>query len=716
MFQGQSQNVVFPAPFMGMDNNVSNDVQYAKYLQNMLVSDNNSCMLRYGTRLVAKFPFDENRIFRSQIAVMSHLKVDGNSEKIIYQNYLSKLPYVNIADNVTVEEVEGIINVSKLIIDTTHLEEEQKEFLAKRIYNGVYFYVVQDSLSDGNDISDVIIDLENNKISFRLPFAKDFFDVNEEDLKPAFQLWWERGALYKLEDNILNINPLLEDLDPNVIVSQVNYQGKLLIANGVDPIFVYDGENIERLKGKASVLLKSEIAKNNKVLTFSIPEFFKPEMEKYVVKDSYVTVINPNEGKVIKVDDIAFAPPTDQVVVVTLTLEEVPPDNVRTILYEKDLPAFSFLAVANDRLWALAEGRSELNKFRENHLAMKVYYASDRKSVNGWFNQKTNEIEFIDLSTNSAIPDNLEAIFAFQGKVLFLGRETTQVWSGEDPTTKDDGQNIELPDFSWEMTMPVGILQKTLFVEIPNDVVFLSKYGIIAVSSINQYQQLSISYNFANGINQFLNAQLEFVENDRDYRNLRAFLYPYGRFLGFKLQYHCLIYQLKQNGSWSIFSENFADSRSLFYDPVSQDLFLGMDDGVLLAYADKAKSQTYQEYGRGAMIWRIHYNWIYPNTTWHNESIFISCRTLAPIDINVKVYIDYSDAENFTEIIKVNQSAGLYDNSEFGQVSYSYRDGSFPYEVIRFAADSIMLALSGTASEQLIFDRLFLAGGSVNAN
>ena len=106
--------------------------------------------------------------------------------------------------------------------------------------------------------------------------------------------------------------------------------------------------------------------------------------------------------------------------------------------------------------------------------------------------------------------------------------------------------DLALPDFKWEMTLPVGIIQKSLFVEIPNDFVFLSKYGIISLSSINQYQQLSVSYNFSNGINQHLNAQLEFIENDKDYRDLKAFLYPYGRFLGFKLKYNCLIYQLKQ--------------------------------------------------------------------------------------------------------------------------------------------------------------------------
>jgi hypothetical protein len=718
MFQGYTQNVQFPAPYRGMDSTVDNNPEYAKYLQNMLISDNNTCALRYGTRFVATFPFDQNRIFRSQIAVMSHLGASGNSEKIVYQNYLSNIPYLAIKEtqNVIVEEVAGAVNLSKISINTTTLDQQQKDFLAQRIHNGVYFYIRQESRSDGADISNVVI--TENQISFTLPFPRSFFDIQIEPLPQIvyFELWWERGALYKLENNNFNINPLREDLDPNVIISHINYQGKLLIANGVDPVFIYDGNVLQALKGNASVLITGNITKNANILTFNIPEFFQTEMQKYIIIGSPVTVINQQEEKAINVTNIAFALPADNNVAVTLTLTENPPDHVRTILYKKDIPPFNFLTVANDRLWALAEGRSYKNKFRPTGLAMKAYYASDRKSVDGWFNQKTNEIEFIDLSTNSAIPDNLETIIPFQGKVLFLGRETTQVWQGEDPTVIDDGQNIALPDFKWEMTLPVGIIQKSLFVEIPNDFVFLSKYGIVSLSSINQFKQLSVSYNFSNGINQHLNAQLEFIENDRDYRDLKAFLYPYGRFLGFKLKYNCLIYQLKQTGAWSIFSENFAESRSIFYDPVSQDLFLGMDDGVLLAYADKTQTQTYEEYAKGAMIWRIHYSWIYPSSTWNNESIFIACRTLAPIDIKAQVYIDYNDSEKISEIIKVEQEGGLYDNAEFGMANYSYRDGDFPYEVLRFSADAIMVTLEGKASNQFIFDKLFLAGGIVNGN
>jgi hypothetical protein len=721
MFQGYNQSVTFPAPYRGMDSTVDDNPEYAKYLQNMLITDNNTCTLRYGTNLVAEYPFDENRIFRSQISIMSHLGVSGTSEKIVYQNYLSNLPYLSIknTENVIVEDIEGEINKTKVTIDTTPLDEAQKLFLSERLLNDTYIYIRQDSASDGAYISDVVI--TDDDISFTMPYPRSFFDIQLDPLPPVvfFELWWERAALYKLENNAFNLAPLKEDLDPNVIVSSINYQGKLIIVNGVDPVFIYDGNNLEQLKGDASVVTSGAITVNANVLNFNIPDFFQVEMEKYIAVGSVLKLLSREISQEIEVTNIAYAPPVDNKVAVTLTLAANPPDAVKTILYKKDLPPFNFITVANDRLWALAEGRSYKNKFRPSNLAMRAYYAADRKSIDGWFDQKTNEIDFIDLANNSNIPDNLEAIIAYQGKVLFFGREAVQVFNGEDPTTINDGQNIQLPDFKWEMTIPVGIIQKSLFIEIPNDFVFLSKYGIISLSSLNQYQQLSVSYNFSGGINQHLTNQLEFIEDDHDYRGLKAFLYPYGRFLGFKLKYNCLVYQLKINGGWLIFSQNFADCRSIFYDRVTQDLFLGMDNGNLLVYGDKIKNQSYEEYnedGNKALIWRIHYSWIYPQTTWHNGAIFIACRTLETIDINVKIYTNYNDADRFSEVIKVEQEGGLYDNAEFGVSSYSYREGNFPYEVIRFSGDSASLSIDGRASNQFIFDKLFLAGGVSNGN
>ena len=251
------------------------------------------------------------------------------------------------------------------------------------------------------------------------------------------------------------------------------------------------------------------------------------------------------------VQNLVYNDPANNQVVVTITTNFQPGANIRKIIYQKLCPSFSYLAVVHKRLWAVAGGRTYKDKFRSPLLAMRAYYAAKTESIYDWFNPQTNEIDFINLSNNSSVPDNLEAITMFEGRTLFLGRETTQVWIGEDPTTHDDGQGIVLPDFKWEQTLPVGVIQQTLFVEIPNNLIFLSKYGVVSLSSINLFRQLQVSYQFSTPIDHYINSQLSFIETDRDFRSMRAFLYPYGRFLGFRIKYSCFVYQLNSEGPLS---------------------------------------------------------------------------------------------------------------------------------------------------------------------
>jgi len=727
MFQGYNQSVKFQAPFRGIDSTVENNIEYAKYLENLLVGDNNTCVLRYGTRLIAQFPFDEHRIFTDQIAVMSYLRGDGKSEKIVYQNYLTVIPYIDIQNNVTVEGIIGSASKSRIIIDITPLTAEQKAELAKNIFEGLRVQVRQESVTDENDIENVFIDLANNIIRFDLNFKPDFFDKNYE-VDPAgvnnFTLWYERGGLYKLalDNSAFNLNPLLDDLDPNVLVSAINYMDKLIIANGVDKVQVYDGENVAELKGKAPILIQGQINYDAvaTTLTFNIPEIFLQEAQKYVTLGANVIVVTTTQNREIATANIVFAAAVEGVVAVTLALGDLGgvaiEGNLRTILYKKDLPAFSFINVVNDRLWALPEGRSKLEQFREGNMSSIAYYASDRQSVDGWFNQRTNTLNFIPLSAKSPIPDNTELILAYQGKTIFLGRETLQIWSGEDPTIIDDGQNIAFPDFNWEMTLPVGVIQRTLCVEIPNNLVFLSKIGVVALSSINKNQQFSISYDFSSAIDEQVKTQLMQIASDRDYRNMRAFLYPYGRIIGFKLRYNCLIYQLKTNGAWTIFTQNFADCRSFFYDPVSRDLFLGMSNGALIAYADKFNKRIYEDWGWNRLYWTCSYNWIYPSVTWYNQAVFLACRSFAPIKVSIYVYTGYNDADDMLRDINVKQVGASYDVAAFGNANYAHRTGQFPYEILRFSSDAIMIKISGHSDDQFIFDKLLLTGGAANAD
>ena len=80
------------------------------------------------------------------------------------------------------------------------------------------------------------------------------------------------------------------------------------------------------------------------------------------------------------------------------------------------------------------------------------------------------------------------------------------------------------------------------------------------------------------------------------------------------------------------------------------------------------------------------------------------------------MFKDYNDADSDIEIIQVEQSGSLYDNAKIGISSYSFKNGSFPYEIMRFSGDCISISLHGRASNQFVFDKLFLVGGVNNGN
>ena len=701
MFQGHPQSLPVSFPFKGINTNSQDDTNHARFIQNILVSDNKTGALRYGTSLVSSFPFDANRTFRDIISVMSFLKNDGTSEKLIYVQYLD-ISFLT-SNSIAIIDVPNLEGYSQFTIDLTQYNANQIAYLKKVLFDGVYLFFRQ-TISDGAEITNLV--LNPNSIVFKLPFKADFFDIN-------YSVFIERAGIYRVKtDNSYEL--IQDDLDPAVIVSHVNFQGKLLIANGVEPVKVYDGQNLLPLKAPVPIPNVTPIVINNQTLTFSIPQIALAEIQADVKVGDGLTLVSDVENRECNITAITFGIPANNLVVVTITISIVPQANIRKIIYQKLCPSFSFLAIVHKRLWALPEGRAYQNKFRPPLLAMRVYYAAKLESIYDWFNQKTNQIDFINMASTSNVPDNLEAISSFEGKTLFLGRETTQVWTGEDPTTLDDGQHIALPDFKWEQTLPVGAIQQTLFLEVPNNFIFLSKYGIVSISSINLYQQLQVSYQFSTPIDHYINNQLSFIATDRDFRSMRAFLYPYGRFLGFRIKYSCFIYQLNNEGAWVVFSENFAESTSILYDPTSKNLYLGSPKGNLLVYADKIKGQSYNEYGKGELSWFIAYNWTYFQSTWTNTDIYIDSKSLEPLAVKVRIYINQDETRSINDTIEIQKRGVLYDVSEFGVKPYPFNETTFSHEVIKFTADSLMIELSGLGDDLFVFNKLFLAGGNIN--
>lgn len=721
MFSNSTQSIPISSPHLGINTTEGDNPQYAKYLENIVISDNNSSEVRCGTYLIKKHDFNVDRIFRNQISVMSHLSNDGKSEKLIYQNYLSKIPYVDFVDHVLLEEIDE--NNTKLTIDVSSLIGEQKVFLKNRFEENRFVYINQNSISEGQDISNLIIN--ENSIEFALNYSIDFFDNEEiylddglpepviDRIENRFELWWERGSVYRLKNN--NFERLIEDLNPDVIVSHLNYLGMLIIANGTDPLMIYDGNILREYKGRYAFHQTQDSTNADNIITCHVHKEFKLKLDQSFHNGSIL--LNHLGETIGTVTNIVYNL-TGTKYKITITLDNIDADrDVSNLYLEESLPKFSYITVANNRLWATGEDRNKYNEYRNENKSMFVYYAAKTKSIYDWFDSKNLDIGFIDLSTNIAQPDNIEAIVPYQNNLLFLGRENIQVYSGYDPKiNKLEKDDLKLPDFKFEKTFNIGIFQKNLWVEMPNDIIFFSKYGLVSLSSINVYQQLAVSFNFSNPISDYINRQLENVNTDRDYREMSLFLYSYGRFIGLKLNYNCFIYQIRQKGIWTIFSGDFHRCKSFHYDSVDKNLYLGNGEGSLLCYADKQKNLSFKDYLSGQISWKIHLPWLYTKNTWCNEEISIACRSLKELDVKIDVYVDYKDTDRFEEIIEVKQCSLIYNYNKIDDDCYYYDNESFPHELYRFESDAIMIVISGLSEEQFIFDKLFLRGGFVDGS
>lgn len=714
MFQNKESQISLPAPIGGI-NTSSSDINYAKYIQNMLVNEDNDLEIRHGTSVVGKFDFIPTKIFTDQLKMMLFVTEQGTSETIIYQNYFIKIPYI-LNDKIVVTDM---ITHSKIEMDISNLSLIEKTYLKDRIYNELYIQVQQETvgyISDKAEISNVI--LTNNKITFDIPFKYAFFDMDHTDiLNPpinVFELWFERASIYKYANDTIIQNPLLEDLSPNVIVNSINYNNHLLICNGIDPVLIYNGVTLEELKSDVQITTLENIAVTDvHNLTMKVSSDYQVELQKYLYVNGTIKITNASN---ITFQDNIITNIVFNVALNVLTINITVQDNIianaKNIIYKKEIPRFNNISIINDRLFALDSGITEFNRFRPASKSMLVYYCAKRKSLCDWYNKK-GIIESMNLAVNSNKPDDLQCIVQFQGRILFWGKESVQIWTGTDPTIMDDRQDIQFGDFRWHKTENIGLFQKTMYIELPNEFIFLSKYGISSIV-IDGFNNININLKFASTINMQVKKQLENVSTNREYRNLTCFLYPYGNFVGFKFLYNCYVYQLLNNGVWVVFNESFTQSKCFLYNPINKNLYL-INNNTMLLYCDKLPTRKYVDYDNKPIFWMINYNWIYPGGTWGNISVHIACRSVERTNIDLCIYSNMNQATCNEETIVVNQENSLYDYDNDFIDKYSYNDdGIFPYEVLRFDTDCFMISLKGIVKENFIFDKVFLCGGLVN--
>lgn len=655
-FNGFNTNTQIPVPYRGMSL-VQNDPSYAQFLQNIIINSPNQISVRYGVVLKHRYinPLGAEMYFSNTLMTSYYVTATGESNTIIYQCYYIKVPYITMANIV----VNGDNNITNFRINLAQLQNNEKVILKNNFYSSLRLYIKN---LDANNIESFFTLAENvvineNEILFSISNAIDSIDrVN------GYELFYERAMIAKIpaqNDIDVNLEVLKTDLDAGVIVGSINYQNSLIIFNGVDPCYVYDGQFYE-LKSDVPVPLTGQVNKASAtVISFQFNVNFLAELQKYLKVGERVTLASGGNyiQATFTITNIVFNG-NNCTLTINATADNPIPIEIKTVLYKKDLPHFSEICVINDRLWALPEGRSGLKTFRKDGKQMLVYYADKAKSLQ-WYTA-SGILPFIQMAANSDANDNIETIRAWEGRTLFMGKKRIQVWNNADPTENDDARNINIAEFAWQKTENIGLFHKRSIIELPGILLFLSDTGIGTIT-IDGFNNLAFNSEISREIWDKTKEQINSIKTENEYRNIRAFKYNYGGFFGFKIGYICYIYQANGIYSWGTFSGAFTEGVAISQNPIDTNLYLSGNNGELLVYADKRESKSYVEYKYENVPWQISYNWLQlPNTT-RTSKLFVNINSLGETIISAVINFNMNDFLQKTATITTLSNFSLYN-------------------------------------------------------
>lgn len=596
MYNYSRYNVInVPFPDKGMNRNVSSEILPANRthtLENILPLPLGEGNVRFGTRLEHKI--DE---LADILEIFGFVTLEGKKQLVIYGTkwVVLQSQYYHGANEATPSEVSGSKLELKMKETVSFLKDTPKlRIVYKNKGTHTDLVIVHSLVEDDKNLTfefeNAILPATDNQlveISFQVGCLR-VYDIESKTI-----ILHQSKQLKHLKD-MLDI----DELSANCIPRSVVFQNKLLICNGVDKMRVWDGENMDVLIDYVSEHnAKPNI--NGKVITLSDIK----DKSKYVV-NGYIK---------LKIDEKWHGPFTIEKFEgnkITVT-EDLPTLGTVNILYYSDLPpAFSYLYVFQHRIWALGEGAVSQG-FRKN--PMRVYYTQHPNEYDGWFREEPRSVPYIDISYKHNEVDNLEAIHSLGEKLIFIGRNQTQVWMngatalvGNDQTpVYTKGKDLDPKNYTWESTVNGGVVHGNLIVKMPNDLLLVSQNGIMQFSTLNVAKQFSISS--VNAVDPLVRQYIDTLAfSPYKYKQCRSFVYHQGPFIGFKIGANPVLAGVFDTNvrAWSMFSGSFKVCATL--NSHLNQLFMAVGNR-LLSYGDaRLKTPEYSDEGRPiSFLWSL---------------------------------------------------------------------------------------------------------------
>ena len=532
---------------------------FAVLLENILPTPLGTATVRYGTRRLKGMTLEPDA---SILEAFPFVKPNGDKQAILYvQTFVQDETAHNFS----------VLDPQNLRFDTTQATAFEVDTPIKIEYTHSGETTLHAAIVKKTTLGQTVtLTLQNN--SFPVPVEGVILN----------RLFYARGTLFVYDFQTKSLSaPLKRNLSVGCVPRSVTFLNKLLICNGVDKVLVWDGDTLSEMVDFVKEEAAEEFVRvDDRTFSFRLKRDRASlfNIRKYEHQNQIHLSI---QGSIFLTTVRTITVAEDRVIITTNDI--LPAFANPIVLFYRDWPpAFSFLLVAHNRLWALGTGAVGLN-YRDPDQALRVYFSYHSNTLTGWFNPETKTVPSINLNEGHGSPDNLEAIAFVSDRIVFMGRHKTQVWTGSEPLGGAVDPTKPLLHFS--SLLPVGIVHGNLVVEMANDLYFVSQNGILSFSTLNIARQFA-----ATSSDRMDPLARQFVRSTTDsnqaYRACRSFQYPSGGFCGFKIGFNKVLVSLYATNlyAWTLFSGDFERAQTFLSD-LDNALYLTIDN-QLYQYAD----------------------------------------------------------------------------------------------------------------------------------
>jgi len=455
-------------------------------------------------------------------------------------------------------------------------------------------------------------------------------------------IYTDDGQLWRLYNNVYT--SLKTGLNVNGSIDAVQFNGKLIFWNGLDPNFSYDGTNLTDL--------------GEYVTDYdSVGGYGSSSSPLWVANNQISLVVNPARsdypiGRPIRVT-FATSGSVNATVqstnlvgnVLTITVAGTPfPASTQVILrveyFDKPQP-FSFIYATNDKLFALSGGLLRPRVYRGND-SLKFFYTTTPNNENSWFSQgsltSTQNVAFQSVQNKAGIFDELVGISSLNNLTVFHGRQQLYIYQGYDPLVPGD--------FIWIKNIPVGTVHGKLIQKMPNDVAFVTPFGIRSLAITSVTEDSDVRPDIGSDVDSTVSAKLfSVMSDDEAYRAVRSFYYPRDGQFGFKLDSTSLLVYVvnEESKGWTEFTGYFADAAAFI--PLSDSRFLIGRGTQLYAYGngtDPDVGEIYNDNGQAIMAtWWVP--WLSANARWGNRTFEILLENTVNTTFTLDRMLDYNE-------------------------------------------------------------------------